>query len=292
MKKIALLFPILSGILYGSAGVFIRALYAAGLSNTSVIFARNALGALILLAVITVRDRNLLKISKSQALWLLCCAFFGMLITNLCFNTAAANLSLSFAAVLLSIAPVYALIISRFAFGHRITPRKIVCVIMTIAGCVLVSGIIGSDVRISTAGLIAGVVAGLTYGLYSIFSKKAAEQGVGGLMITFFCFSVVAAVISPFVDYGAIGSFIAQEPLKHGLFLLMHSLCVAVIPYLLLTVSLSYISPGTAMILASCEPVAAMVFGILFFHEIPTPLSLTGLVITVTALVLLCRESS
>ena len=302
MKKIALLLPVIAGTLYGMAGVFIRTLYAAGFSNTTVIFARNAPGALILLAIIALRDRSSLKISKKQAGWLVLCALLGMLVTNMGFNMAATSLSLSFAAVLLSIAPVYTLIISRIAFGHKITPLKIVCVIMTITGCVLVSGIIGSGAGAAGAnaagswagrtgaGLIAGVIAGFTYGLYSIFSKKAAGEGAGGLIITFFCFSLVALVVSPFADYGTIGAFIMQDPPKHILFLLAHSLCVAVIPYFLLTVSLSYISPGTAMILASCEPVAAMIFGVLFFHEIPTIYSVAGLVITVTALIILCRE--
>ena len=41
------------------------------------------------------------------------------------------------------------------------------------------------------------------------------------------------------------------------------------------------------MQVCSCEPVAAMVFGICFFGEIPTVLSITGLIIVLAALAML-----
>ena len=53
------------------------------------------------------------------------------------------------------------------------------------------------------------------------------------------------------------------------------------------TVALDHMEAGKASILCSCEPVAAMVFGVFFFREIPTVLSITGLVIVLTALAIL-----
>ena len=53
------------------------------------------------------------------------------------------------------------------------------------------------------------------------------------------------------------------------------------------TVALDHMEAGKASILCSCEPVAAMVFGVFFFGEIPTVLSITGLVIVLTALAIL-----
>ena len=44
---------------------------------------------------------------------------------------------------------------------------------------------------------------------------------------------------------------------------------------------------GKTSILCSCEPVAAMVFGFFFFKEIPTVLSITGLILVLFALAML-----
>ena len=70
-------------------------------------------------------------------------------------------------------------------------------------------------------------------------------------------------------------------------FMLLHSLCTSVLPYVCYTVGLNYMEAGKASILAACEPVAAMVFGILFYREMPTALSLAGLFLTVIALIFL-----
>jgi len=78
-----------------------------------------------------------------------------------------------------------------------------------------------------------------------------------------------------------------QNPLSHSGFMLVHSLCVAVAPYAFYTVALDHMDAGKASILCSCEPVAAMVFGICFFGEIPTVLSITGLIIVLAALAML-----
>ena len=53
------------------------------------------------------------------------------------------------------------------------------------------------------------------------------------------------------------------------------------------TVELDHMEAGKASILCSCEPVAAMVFGVFFFREIPTVLSITGLIIVLVALAML-----
>ena len=69
--------------------------------------------------------------------------------------------------------------------------------------------------------------------------------------------------------------------------MLMHSLCTAVCPYAFYTVALDHMEAGKASILCSCEPVAAMVFGVFFFREIPTVLSITGFIIVLVALAML-----
>jgi drug/metabolite transporter (DMT)-like permease len=57
----------------------------------------------------------------------------------------------------------------------------------------------------------------------------------------------------------------------------------------LYTLALVYVETGKAAILtAGGEPTAAMLFGIIFFSEVPTILSFIGLVITIIALSIIC----
>ena len=57
--------------------------------------------------------------------------------------------------------------------------------------------------------------------------------------------------------------------------------------YAEVSLTISELKAGKASILCSCEPVAAMLFGIFFFGEIPTVLSVTGLIIVLVALAML-----
>ena len=288
--KIAYALPIIAGILFGSVGVFVRILYGNGFDNPTVLFARAVLAAAVLFVYILIKNPKLLKIGMKDVPWILGCGIPSMLTTNFCFNISSTNLSLAFAAVLLSIAPVYTLVISRIVFKNRITPVKIICVAMTIAGCILVSGVIGSKVCLSLAGIVAGIISGISYGLYSIFSKKGTEGGLNALTITFYCMVIMAVSTAPFTGFHALAGYVCEAPLTHMMFLVLHALCIGVFPYLLLTLSVKHLSPGTVTILASCEPVAAMIFGVIFFSEVPTILALIGLAVTVVALGLLCRS--
>ena len=275
--------------MFGSVGVFVRKLYAVDFSNATVLFARAVIASALLLIYILITKPALLKLRKQDLPWVFGCAVCSLLVTNICFNISSTTLSLAFAAVLLSIAPVYSLVISRFAFGSRITGKQIICVAMTIAGCILVSGVIGSSVQLNSFGVFAGIISGISYGLFSIFSKKGIEGGLNPLTITFYSMLIGTVVLAPFTSFPTIGAYIAASPLHSMLFLLAHSLTVGVLPYLFLAISSSRLNPGTVNILASCEPVAAMIFGVIFYSEVPTVLSFLGLIVTVVALGVLCK---
>lgn len=290
IKKTVNLLPIAAGVLFGSVGIFVRTLDGAGFGNITIIFSRAALAAVIMFICLAVKDISLLKIQPKNFIYLAGCAILGMLGTNLCFNISSTHLSLSLAAVLLSIFPIYVLIFSRIVFKEEITKKKTVCMVLAIAGCVMVSGIIGSAVSVSGAGLAAGLISGVTYGAYGIISKFAMNSGLKSLTVTFYSLLILAVILAPFADYSAIYSFAAEAPARGIGFMFLHSLCIGVLPYLCYTTALQYIEPGKASILASCEPVAAMIFGLVFFSEIPTIISIAGMVLTLVALAVMCKD--
>ena len=117
--------------------------------------------------------------------------------------------------------------------------------------------------------------------------KNRNEKNYPALTITFYSMGATAVVLLPFTQWGHIGHYITVNPVRNTLFMLMHSLCTAVCPYVFYTVALDHMEAGKASILCSCEPVAAMVFGFFFFKEIPTVLSITGFIIVLVALAML-----
>lgn len=289
MKQILYLMPIISGAMWGSAGIFVRKLTELGMNSYTVVSVRVVLAVLILAIWLGIYDRNLLKI-KLKDLWIFVAGgVVGMFGLNICYNFAISELSLSLAAVLLSLSPVFVLFMAAILFKEKITSKKVICMTIAIAGCVLASGVLesASTMRWSVKGIIVGTIGAFFYGLYGIISKTAMERGYHAFTTTFYCLFMVMLVVIPLTNWKLVTDVVVAKPVKMSVFLVIHSLCTSVLPYILYTFSIRYIDAGMASILASGEPVAAMIFGVIFFSEIPTVLSVVGIVLVIVALALL-----
>ena len=291
MKKFLLILPVLSGVLWGSAGIFIRGLTAAGMNSLTIVSTRMAVSVVIMLLFILLYDKSLLKI-RLRDLWIFCCAgIISMTGMNFFYNTAVAELSLSLAAVLLSLSPVFVIFLAAVIFKEKITLRKVGCTLFAIFGCFLVSGILEAQgsVKWSLTGILIGLLSAFFYAFYSIFSRTAADKGYHIFTTIFYSLLTASIALIPFTDWTVVGNYLSSDPTGSSMFLFLHALCCSVLPYVLYNAPLSYIETGKAAILASGgEPSSAMIFGFFFFGEIPTLLSLAGLIITILALSVLC----
>ena len=294
MNKLLILIPVIAGVLWGSVGVFVRVLTNAGFDNVSVLSVRMMFAAVILAVGIAIYDRKLFSI-RLKDIWIFVAAgILGMMGLNFCYNVAINELTLSFAAVLLSLAPIFVMFFARILFHEKITMRKLVCTFFAVLGCFLVSGLLeSSGMSWSAIGIIIGLMTAVFYALYSVFSKVAMERDYHVFTITFYSILIASVVLLPFTDWQCLGDFVSKAPLGNMIFLIVHSLCTSVLHYVLFTLSLNYVEAGKASILtAGGEPSAAMLFGLIFFAEMPTMLSFAGLVITIAALSFLCAADN
>lgn len=288
-NKISTLLPIIAGALWGSVGVFVRGFTNGNIDNVSILVMRVLFAAIMMFVFISIKDKSLLKINLKDV-WVFACggivAMFGM---NFCYNNAINSLSLSLAGVLLALSPVFVMFLAAILFKEKITARSIVCMIFALIGCTMASGVIGGgEIAFSTSGILFGIAAAFFYGLTSIFSKIAMEKGYHALTMTFYSMLILAIVLLPFADWKLVGEYVMVSPANNIIFILMHSLCTAVLPYLLYNLALSNVDASLASILvAGAEPSAAMIFGIIFFAEMPSVVSILGLVVTIVALTIL-----
>ena len=292
MEKRNLLFPILAGAMFGVAGVFVRTLTSAGINNVTLLGLRVTFALLELGILILIKDRTLFRIRPKDILVFIGTGITGMMALVLCYNMAINLLTLSLAALLLGTAPVFVIFLAAVLFKERITSRKILCLALAIFGCLLASGLAGLDtVTVSVAGILFAIAAAFFNALYSVFSKIASSKGYHTYTILFYSFVLIAIVTLPLSDYGQIADYVFEETGIHILILLLHSLFTAVLPYMFITIALARIDAGIVSILASgAEPTAAALFGLFFYQETLSPLMVTGVVIVIAALALLCME--
>ncbi|MBQ9025523.1 MAG: DMT family transporter [Methanobrevibacter sp.] len=291
MKKLYFILPILSGILFGSSGIFVRTLTQNGIDATTLLFLRFSIAIIILLMAIILTDKNLIKIRLSD-LKLFIITALCIVGLNLFYNTSMNTVPLSLAAVLLSSAPVFVIIFAYILFREEITLTKVISIILVIIGCVLTTGLLeGNYANVSTMGIVGGVVAAIFWAAYTVESKKALKKGIHTYTILFYSLIILTLILLPFTNFGQITTFVNSNITFNIIFLILHSTLSFALPYILLTVCLNHIDSGSASIFTSgAEPLAALCFGIIVYSEIPTILTFIGVVLTILALIILSKN--
>ncbi len=290
MRKIYLILPIVAGFMFGSSGIFVRTLTQNGIDSTTLLFLRFSIAIIPLLIAILLTDRKLLKINLSDIPMILICAIciVGL---NLCYNESMNTVPLSLAATLLSTAPIFVLIFAYVLFREEITRTKLTCIFLAITGCVLMTGLFESgSVNYPLFGVFSGIGAALFWAVYLMSSKKAIENGNHTFTILLYSIIFISIGMLPFTNFGQISNFVSIDPLLAIIFLIIHSTFSFALPYIFSTLSLNYIDSSVSSILLSgSEPLAALIFGFLVYHELPTLLMFCGFIITIVAMTLLSR---
>ena len=175
MKKLAPVFVLSAGTLWGIMGIFVRKLGTYGFSPLQIACLRILFGAALFLAITGIFRRELLKIRLRDVGLFLGMGLLSLLLFTVCYFTTINLASLSVAAILLYTSPIWVMLMSAVCFREKITGRKLLCAAMAFGGCVLVSGI-GSAASLSPVVIVTGLMSAVGYGLYSIFGTFALRK--------------------------------------------------------------------------------------------------------------------
>lgn len=290
------IFTILAGVLWGCISIFIKTLADLGLSSIHVMFIRATLSAVMLFFFLLIKDRSLLKI-KLRDLWM----FIGTGVVSLsffslCYFTTILEVGASVAVILLYTSPIFVLILSVLLFKEKINARKIIALVLTFAGCILVTGIIGSGNAVTTAGssqitlkgFLIGLCAGFGYALYSIFSRFALKK-YDSFTVTFYTFVFSGLSLIPFA-MGTTGTALFVKMLpnqRFWLFAVGIALFCTVLPYIFYTLGLSGLETSKAAILVTVEPLVGTLIGFIVYNESVSVAKIIGIVCIFVSVILL-----
>ena len=293
MKKLYFILPIVAGIMFASSGIFVRTLTQNGIDSTTLLFLRFSIAIIPILIAILITNKELLKIDLSDLPLFLVCSI-SIVGLNLCYNESMNTVPLSLAAVLLSLAPIFVLIFAYVLFGEKITFKKLICMFLALLGCFLMTGILEDGLNsIPLFGILSGIGAGIFWAIYLMASKKSMEKENHTYTILIYSIIFITVALIPFTNFSQISNFISINPALTVLFLVMHSTFSFAIPYIFSTLSLKYIDSGTSSILLSgAEPLAALIFGLLIYSEMPTPLMFCGFIMSIAAMIMLSKKGN
>lgn len=271
--------------LWGCISLFVRALSAAGLSSPEITGIRVFVGVAGMALVLLARDRSLFRV-RLRDLWIFAgTGIVSVTLFNVCYFSCMQMSEASIAVVLLYTSPIWIMLMSAFFFKEQLTVRKIVALLMTFAGCVLVAGILGGAVRLTPTALLLGVASGVFYATYSIFGRVALER-YDTFTITFYTF-LAGAICALFIGSPVhVMQVMAQQPGAIAWALGIGVICT-IFPYLLYTKGLQGLETSRAGILATVEPVVGALLGLLVYGESAGALKICGMLLIVGAVFVL-----
>lgn len=277
---------IAGALLWGTISIFTRHLGTFGLSSLQITFCRSSVSAVLMFLFVLVRDPKLFRIRLRDCWMFVGTGIISLSFFNLCYFTTIAGSEASIAVALLYSSPIFVALLSALVFRERLTRRMLVALVLTISGCILVSGFLTSTGSLSLFYLLTGFGSGLFYALYTIFGRFALAK-YNALTVVFYTFVFGAVGTAPLCHMPSMIRLVSAGAPSSVFWLVGISVFCTILPYLLYSTGLAHMENGKAAILATAELLMGSVVGIGLYHEPCTASKLLGLALIIGAVVML-----
>ncbi len=261
-----------SMFLFGTIGLFVRGI---PLSSTVIALVRGVVGAAFLLIVMAARRKAVDFAAVRRNLPLLIPSGAALGINWILLFEAYRYTTVAAATICYYLAPVFVLLMSPLLLREKITRKKGICAVVSLAGMVLVSGIFGGNTGTSSSngkGILLGLSAAVFYAAVVLLNKKIA--GLAAPERTVMQLGLSSAVLLPYVlATGGLGD-ITSLSVTGAVLLLVVSIVHTGVTYAMYFGSIGHLSAQTAALLSYIDPVVAVLLSALVLRE---PLGITGI---------------
>ena len=254
---------VLSMVIFGTIGIFRRYI---PLPSGLIAFSRGLIGMLFLLVFVAVRGIRLSKenICKNGLKLLLSGAFLGF--NWILLFEAYRYTSVAVATLCYYMAPILVVLASPLLFGERLGGRKLLCVVVALAGMVLVSGVVdtGFGGGENAKGVLLGLGAAVLYASVVLMNKKI--TGISSYEKTIVQLGTAAIVILP---YTLLTETVDPQAwsLRSVLCLLFVGIVHTGVAYALYFGAVSDMKAQTAALFSYLDPVVAILLSALLLGE-------------------------
>ncbi len=193
--------------------------------------------------------------------------------------------------------PAMTAILSKIVFKEHFSKIKILSILLSLGGIVLVSGAYDPAVwNLNPLGIIFGLISGLMFAIYNLEGKHASDTNIDSWTALLYSFAF-ATVFLLFFNLGNDLFITGKAPFADMLWLgsslpgwgLLFFLGVA--PTLggfgLYTLSIRYLSPTTSNLIATLEPAFTAIWAYFLLNEILTGTQLIGGMLVLIGVILL-----
>jgi len=289
---------VLSAIILSTTAIFIRYLTQVyQLPALILAFWRELFVSLTLLFVLTLVRPNLIKLKKKDIRFLF---IYGIVLAvfNSLWTLSVSLNGASISTVLAYSSAGFTALLGWWFLKERLDWSKLVAVILSLVGCVLVSNAL--DVAAWTAnfaGILTGIFSGLFYAIYSLLGRSASQRNLNPwttLLYTFsfgtvflFLLNIIPGDFLPGKAVQASDLLWLGKSLSGWGILLLLAAGPTLAGYGTYNISLSFLPASVANLILSSEPAFTAAMAYVLFGEILTATQIIGSLMILTGVIFL-----
>ena len=254
---------ILSMFIFGTIGIFRRYI---PLPSSLLAMTRGAIGVAFLLIFMMLKKEKVNFKEIKDKILILCISGVAIGFNWILLFEAYNYTTVATATLCYYMAPVFVIMASPFLFKEKLTLKKLVCVIVALAGMVLVSGVIetGFSGISELKGVLFGIGAAILYASVVLMNKKTA--GVPAYPKTAIQLGSAAIVLLPYTILTENLAELTFEPLTIIMLIVVGVLHTG-ITYALYFGSMDNLKAQTVAIFSYIDPVVAIILSALILNE-------------------------
>lgn len=276
-----------AAVCYGTNPLGALNLYAQGMNTNSVLFYRFGI-AWVIIGMILLARKEQVRVSRKEfgVVTLLGLMFF---ISSLTLYSSFHHMAAGVASTILFVYPVMTAAIMAVFFHERVTWHVVSSIALSLVGVLLLYWT-GSTGKLSTVGVILVLASALSYALYIIIVDRS-ELHLSSFQINFYVLFYCAAGMLVY-------SLVAHQPLMFPqnatswFYIGWLALVPAILALVMMVYAAKYIGSTATAIIGALEPLTAVLIGTFVFAEPFTPRMAVGIVLILSAVVLIsCKKN-
>lgn len=275
---------VLAASLWGSSGIFAVNLFRLGVPPESLAFLRPFLGSLMLLAVVASRSASGMRVSARGVAVLFLGGGLSVGVFQIAYQLSTDAVGVPSTVALLYLAPAVVAAASGPLLGEWPDRRRIALLVVTLTGVWLT--VLGAEevtATFGTRGLWWGILAGVSYGAYTLFGRFAAPRY--GSLPTVVYSTIGSCVFLAVVVPSTSGPIVWPDTPAAWILLSVFALLTIAVAHFLFFDALARIDASRASISTAVEPVVAGILATILLSQGLTPLGWTGIALVAAGVV-------
>ena len=284
-QRVGYLYVVIAALMWGLSGSSAKFLFRSGITPYQLAQLRLSISSGLLLLWLLIRHPALLKIDRKDIFYFILFGTVGMAGVQFTYLFAISKINVAAAILLQYLAPSFIALHSVIFMRERIKPATIAALAGATLGCYLVVGAYNVDIlTMNFAGIISGILAGITFAWYSIHGEYGMRR-YNPWTVLFYALLFGALVWN--VLHPPLEALIHRYAPVQWVWILYIGVLGTLVPFGLYLEGINLIRSTRASITATLEPITAGVISYIFLNEILETLQIIGGVLVIASIILL-----